>query len=101
MQNYATDDVGQYSRNEAAQRAGVDPDYIDRLVELGILTPGTADGSSSGDVLTARWVQGLEQAGVPLEGMSAAVQDGALSFDFMDVAAFDRFLHSATSRSTN
>ena len=80
-----------YSRQEVAQRAGVNADYVDRLVELGILTPGTADGFSPGDVLTARWVQGLERAGVPLEGMAAAVQDGSLSFSFMDVAAFDRF----------
>jgi adenylate cyclase len=28
---------------------------------------------------------------VPLEGMAAAVRDGALSFSFMDVSAFDRF----------
>jgi len=82
--------VTRYSSQEAAQRAGVEPDYVERLVELGILT-GTPDGFSSGDVLTARWVQGLEQAGIPLEGMAAAVQDGSLSFSFMDVAAFDRF----------
>jgi adenylate cyclase len=28
---------------------------------------------------------------VPLDGMAAAVQDGALSFSFMDATAFDRF----------
>jgi adenylate cyclase len=83
--------VSGYSRQEVAQRAGVDPDYVDRLVDLGILTPGTRDGFSPGDVLRARWVQSLERAGVPLEGMAAAVRDGALSFAFMDVAAFDRF----------
>jgi adenylate cyclase len=83
--------VGQYSRNEVAQRAGVDPGYIDQLVELGILTPGTGDEFSPGDVLRGGWVHSLEQAGVPLEGMAAAVRDGALSFSFMDVAAFDRF----------
>jgi adenylate cyclase len=83
--------VNGYSRQEVAQRAGVDADYVDRLVELGILTPGTADEFSSGDVLRARWVQGLERAGLPLEGMAAAVRDGALSFSFMDSAAFDRF----------
>jgi adenylate cyclase len=88
---YAGGGVTGYSRQEVAQRAGVDADYVDRLVELGILTPGPGDAFSSGDVLTARWVQGLEQAGVPLGGMAAAVRDGALSFDFMDVAAFDRF----------
>jgi adenylate cyclase len=36
-------------------------------------------------------VQSLERAGVPLEGMAAAVRDGTLSFSFMDVSAFDRF----------
>jgi class 3 adenylate cyclase len=33
----------------------------------------------------------LERAGVPLEGLAAAVRDGALSLSFMDVTAFDRF----------
>jgi adenylate cyclase len=83
--------VSGYTRQEVAQRAGVDPDYLDHLVELGILTPAAGAVFSPGDVLRARWVQSLEQAGVPLEGMAAAVRDGALSFSFMDVAAFDRF----------
>jgi adenylate cyclase len=83
--------VSGYTRQEVAQRAGVDPDYLDRLVELGILAPGAGDAFSPGDVLRARWVQSLEWAGVPLEGMAAAVRDGALSFSFMDVAAVDRF----------
>jgi adenylate cyclase len=83
--------VSGYSRQEVAQRAGVDPDYLDRLVELGILTPAAGDAFSPGDVLRARWLQSLERAGVPLEGMAAAVRDGTLSFSFMDVSAFDRF----------
>jgi adenylate cyclase len=83
--------VSGYSRQEAAQRAGVDPDYLDRLVELGILTPDAGEAFSPGDALRARWVRSLEQAGVPLDGMAAAVRDGALSFSFMDVAAFDQF----------
>jgi len=83
--------VSGYPRQEVARRAGVDPEYVDRLVELGILTPEAADGFSPGDALRARWVQSLERAGVPLEGMAAAVRDGTLSFAFMDVPAFDRF----------
>jgi len=83
--------VSGYTRQEVAQRAGVDPDYVDRLVELGILRPGAADAFSPGDVLRARWLQSLERAGVPLEGLAAAVRDGILSFSYLDVAAFDRF----------
>jgi adenylate cyclase len=83
--------VSRYNRQEIAQRAGVAPDYVDRLVELGILTPAAGGAFSPGDVLRARWLQSLERAGVPLEGLAAAVRDGALSFSFLDVAAYDRF----------
>jgi len=83
--------VSGYTRQEVAQRAGVDPEYLDRLVELGILTPAAGDGFSPGDVLRARWLQSLERAGVPLEGLAAAVRDGVLSFSFLDVGAYDRF----------
>ncbi|MGH3337867.1 MAG: hypothetical protein ACRDPL_03410, partial [Propionibacteriaceae bacterium] len=80
-----------YTRQEVARRAGVDPDYLDRLVELGILTPDAGDAFSPGDALRARWLQSFEGAGVPLEGMAAAVRDGALSFSYLDATAFGRF----------
>src|SRR6266576_3015105 len=83
--------MGERSREEVARRAGVDPGYVDRLVELGILGPGQDDAFSQGDVLRARWVHSLEAAGVPLEGMAAAVRDGTLSFSYLDASAFDRF----------
>jgi adenylate cyclase len=88
---YADDGVSGYTRQEVAQRAGVDPDYVDQLVELGILTPDAGAAFSPGDVLRARWVQSLEGAGVPLDGMAAAVRDGTLSFSYLDATAFDRF----------
>ena len=83
--------MGQHSRQEVAERAGVDTAYVDRLVELGILRPGSGTTFSSGDVRRARWVQSFERAGVPLEGIAAAVRDGALSFSYLDATAFDRF----------
>ena len=83
--------MGEHSRQEVARRAGVDPDYVDRLVELGILRPGAEDTFSPGDVRRARWVRSFERAGVPLDGLAAAVRDGALSFSYLDVSAFDRF----------
>jgi adenylate cyclase len=83
--------VSRYTRQEVAQRAGVDPDYVDRLVELGILTPAAGEAFSPGDVLRARWLQSLDRAGVPLEGLASAVRDGVLSFSFLDVGAYDRF----------
>jgi len=92
--------VSEYSRQEIAQRAGVDADYVDRLVECGMLTPDAKDMFSPGDALRARWLQSFERAGVPLDGVAAAVRDGALSFSYLDVPAFDRFagLSSTTFR---
>jgi class 3 adenylate cyclase len=83
--------MGERGRQEVARRAGVDPDYVDRLIELGILRLAEDDSFSQGDVLTARWVHGLEEAGVPLDGMATAVRDGTLSFSYLDTGAFDRF----------
>jgi class 3 adenylate cyclase len=86
------------SKRDVADRAGVDPDYIDLLVELGIVGPGSGATFSLGDVRRARWVQSFERAGVPLEGIAAAVRDGALSFSYLDATAFDRF--AGVSRTT-
>jgi hypothetical protein len=38
--------VGEHSREEVARRVGVDTDYLDRLVELAILKPGSRDAFS-------------------------------------------------------
>ncbi|HEY2803559.1 MAG TPA: hypothetical protein VGJ67_06530, partial [Actinomycetota bacterium] len=83
--------MDEHSRQEVARKAGVEPEYIDRLAELGILKPDGDDTFSPGDVLRARWVKSFEQAGVPLEAVAAAVRDGALSFSYLDASAFDRF----------
>ena len=80
-----------HTRQEVARKAGVDPEFVDRLVELGILTPVREDAFSTGDVRRARWVRSWEEAGVPLDGMAAAVRDGVLSFSYLDASAFDRF----------
>jgi adenylate cyclase len=97
---YDSSSVGEHTRQDVARRAGVDPDYVDRLVELGILSPGPGDTFSQGDVRRARWVHSLEVAGVPLEGLATAVREGALSFSYLDASAFDRFaeVSSATFR---
>jgi class 3 adenylate cyclase len=83
--------VGEHSRRDVARRAGVDAGYVDRLVELGIVRPDHDDGFSHGDVLRARWVHSLEVAGVPLEGLATAVQDGTLSFSYLDASVFGQF----------
>ena len=89
--------MGEHSRHDVARKAGVGADFVDRLVELGIIVPGTGDVFSTGDVRRARWVRSLEDSGVPLDGMAAAVRDGALSFSYLDASAFDRFAGMSTT----
>jgi adenylate cyclase len=86
------------SKRDVADQAGVDPDYIDLLVEVGIVQTGSDGTFSPGDVRRARWVQSFERAGVPLEGIGAAVRGGTLSFAYLDAPAFDRF--AGVSRTT-
>ena len=83
--------MNSYPRDDAAERAGVEPSYLVRLVELGILTLGQDDRFSPGDVRRVLMAKSLEDAGIPLEGVAAAIQRGALSLDFLDATAFERF----------
>jgi len=82
--------VSGLTRKEVADRAGVDSDYVGRLIELGVLTP-EADMFSSGDLRRVRLLRSLEQAGMPLDGIGAAVAAGHLSFVFLDLPHMDRF----------
>jgi adenylate cyclase len=87
-----TNVVGGFTREELAQRAGVPAEFIDRLIELGVVSPGEGNAPfSGGDLRRVRFVQGLEQGGIPLEAVGSAVQSGELSFDFFDVSVWDRF----------
>jgi len=86
------------SREELADRAGVGAEYVDRLVQLRILTPGDGDRFSMGDLRGARLIHSLDRAGIPLDGIAAAVRSGHLSFAFFDLPNYERF--SAISSKT-
>ncbi len=79
-----------FSRETLAERAGVDIEYVDRLVELGIL-PTREDRApfSRGDVRRVRLVRGLQDGGLPLDGIGTVVRSGGLSFDFLDLVSWD------------
>jgi len=49
------------------------------------------DRLSPGDVRRVLMAKSLEDAGVPLDGLAAAIQRGALSLDFLDAASYERF----------
>jgi class 3 adenylate cyclase len=70
---------------------GVEPSYVARLVDLGILAPEDPDRFSPGDVRRVLMAKSLDDAGIPLEGVARALQRGALSLSFLDAASYERF----------
>ena len=79
-----------YSREEAAGSAGVEPGYLDRLVELGIIVP-EGGRFSAGDVRRAMMTRTVEDAGIPVDSMASEIRRGAISLDFLDAEAYERF----------
>jgi len=83
--------VETYPLAEAAQRAGISPAELRDLVELGIVRPGADETLTSGDVRRIGLVQSLVSAGIPLDGLGAAIRSGQVSLAFLDAPAFERF----------
>ena len=83
--------MGDFSRLEAAERAGVGPDDLGPLIDAGILTPDDDDRFSMGDVRRIGLVHSFVAAGIPLEGLAAHLRDGAISLAWLDSPAYDRF----------
>jgi len=80
-----------YPKQEAAERAGIGIDELDRLVDLSIVTPGADDRFTSGQVRQMGMATSLIAAGIPLDGLATAVQNGHFSLAFLDAPAFERF----------
>ena len=70
------------SQTEVAERAGVDPTFVQRLVDERILGP--SDAFTDGDVRRVRLYHGLERAGLSLPLIRDALDSGALSFGWLD-----------------
>lgn len=83
--------VTSFNLEEAAARGGVDADELRQLVALGIITASSGGRFSSGDVRRVSLVHSIAAAGIPLDGLGAAVRSGKVSLDFLDAPAFERF----------
>jgi hypothetical protein len=83
--------VAEYSRAEAANRSGVDLGYIDRLIELGVLSPDGTDRLTRGDVRRVQMAQTLENAGIALDSLAASIKGGHGDLGFMDAPTYERF----------
>lgn len=92
-----------YTRAEVAERAGVDPAFVDRLCELGLLVAAEQDAYTEGDIRRAGILRALADGGLPLEGVAKAMADGYLDLGFVDAPAYERFtgVTDATFRSVS
>src|SRR5215218_6686259 len=80
-----------------ADLAGVTEAEVRRLVDLGILvTRDGADPFLAADVQKVRPATACEQAGLPMDGIAAAIQQGRLSFGFLEATVFRRWAVRST-----
>jgi adenylate cyclase len=83
--------VTHYSRQEAADRAGISLEDLSRQVDVGVITPLEGDRFSAGLVRKAGMIKSLEGAGLPLDGIASVIRSGGLSLDFMESPLYERF----------
>ena len=80
-----------HSPKKVAERAGVDPEYVAKLIDVGVLAPDDDGSFTEGDVRRTRLYQSLERAGLSFEAMVEAVRSGEVSFASFDSPLYDRF----------
>jgi adenylate cyclase len=75
-----------------ADLAGVTEAEVQRLVDLGILEARDRAGPFvAADAQKVRLATACEQAGLPMEGIAAAIRAGRLSFTFVEAAPYRRW----------
>ena len=71
-------------QKELAERAGVPASYVERLVELGIVTAGEDGTFTDADVYRVRFVQASDRGGLSVEAIARAIQEGRFSLAFLE-----------------
>jgi adenylate cyclase len=79
------------TREQVAERAGLEPSFVDRLCELGILRAPAAEAFTEGDVRRARIIHSLAAGGMPIEAIGEALRRGDIELGFIDDPAYGLF----------
>ena len=66
-------------------------DDLDRLVELGLITPDDEDQLKEGAVRRVGLIASLTGGGIPIEALATALEAGLVSLDFLDDPAYEHF----------
>jgi adenylate cyclase len=83
--------MADYSRAEAAARAGVEPAYLDRLITLELIIPDADDRLRGTDIRKAQTLRTLEDAGIPPERVAEGLGPMGLSLAFLESPVYERF----------
>ena len=80
-----------FSRREAAARAGIDQETLDQLVDLEIVRPDDGDRFREGAVRKLALVGSLLAGGIPAAALAAKIRAGDFDMSFLDSPSFDTF----------
>jgi len=83
--------VTDYAVSDAAQRAGVDEAFVQRLMRLGVIEERPNQRLTAGDVRRVQLTRSLEKAGIPLDGLAALIRERRVSMAFLDAPTYERF----------
>jgi hypothetical protein len=84
--------MNELSASALADLAGVTDAEVGRLVDLGILVARDgADPFLETDVQKVLLAKACEQAGLPMDGIAAAIRAGRLSFAFLEAQQYQRY----------
>jgi adenylate cyclase len=85
-------ETGGLSAAELAERAGATDGEVERMVALGILVPRRGNRPFLlSDVPKVRLAKACERAGLPMEGIGQAIEQGRVSFAFLEAPAYRRW----------
>jgi adenylate cyclase len=73
------------TRQELADRAGLEPAAVDRLVDLSLLAPDAEGRFRASDVDRVRLIDACERAGMGADAIARGVEEGAISLAFVDL----------------
>ena len=83
--------MADYARAEAATRAGVESAYLDRLINLELITPHADGRLRRTDIRKAQTLRTLEDAGIPPERVAEGLGPLGLSLAFLESPVYERF----------
>jgi adenylate cyclase len=83
--------MGEFSRAEAAHRAGMEAAYLDHLIGLGLVVPDADGRLARTDIRKVQVLRTLAEAGIKPEHVAEGLRNAGLSLAFLESPVYERF----------